>query len=271
MPIDLTNLPIVITGASSGIGEATAVACAKAGMPVVLGARREDRLAAVAGEIRASGGRALAVRCDVRSEGDCAELIERAEREFGAVYAVYANAGYGVEGAALDLTEQAWRDIFETNFWGTLHTIRPAVASMRRSGRGHVLICSSIVSKLGIPYFSAYSTTKAAQDHLGRALRHELAGVAHVSTIHPIGTDTEFSSTVSKHAGGAPRRARAPESWRQPPVRVAEAVVACLRRPKGEVWTSLPARLLAGVGTAFPGIADMVLSRKFPPSTPGPK
>lgn len=263
MTIDLRGLPIAITGASSGIGLATALACARVGMPVVLAARRIDRLDSGVKQITSAGGRAIAVPCDVTNPEDCERLMHAAEDAFGPLYSVFANAGYGIEGPVLDVPDDAMRSIFETNFYGTLHTIRPAMKRFLARKRGHVLICSSCVSKAGIPYLSAYSATKAAQDHIGRALRVEVAqsGV-HVSTVHPIGTDTEFSEVVTKKSTG-PRRARAPKAFRQTSEQVAEAVVRCLRRPKGEVWTSIPAKVVAAISVVTPGIFDWGLKRRF--------
>lgn len=261
--ITLTGKPIAITGASSGIGMVTALLCARAGMPVAIAARRIDRLEQLAIEIRRGGGRAVAVACDVAQPEDCARLIDVTNNEFGTLYAVFANAGYGVEGGVCDLTDKAWRDIFETNFWGTLNTIRPALPHMLAAGRGHVMICSSVVSKIGVPNLAAYTTTKACQDHIGRALRLELGGKVHVSTVHPIGTNTEFSQVVTEKSGNRPRTARSPEAFRQTPEDVAEAVVRCLRRPRGEVWTSTLARSLAAVSTLSPGFADFILRRHF--------
>lgn len=261
--ITLTGKPIAITGASSGIGMITALLCARAGMPVAIAARRIDRLEQLAIEIRRGGGRAVAVACDVARPEDCARLIDVTNNEFGSLYAVFANAGYGVEGGVCDLTDKAWRDIFETNFWGTLNTIRPALPHMLAAGRGHVMICSSVVSKIGVPNLAAYTTTKACQDHIGRALRLELGGKVHVSTVHPIGTNTEFSQVVTEKSGNRPRTARSPEAFRQTPEDVAEAVVRCLKWPRGEVWTSTLARTLAAVSTLSPGFADFILRRHF--------
>lgn len=262
-PIDLAGRPIAITGASSGIGMITALLCARARMPVALAARRLDRLEQLVFEIGREGGRAIAVECDVAKPADCERLIERTVSEFGGLYSVFANAGYGVEGGVCDLTDKAWRDIFEVNFWGTLNVIRPALPHMLAKGEGHVMICSSVVSKMSIPNLAAYTTTKACQDHIGRALRLELGDKVRVSTVHPIGTDTEFSQVVTEKSGNKPRTARSPETFRQTPEEVAKAVLACLRKPRGEVWTSTPARLLAAVGTAWPGFADMVLRRHY--------
>jgi len=273
MSIDLRGRPIAITGASSGIGLATAIACAREGMPVVLAARRLDKLETAVQSIRAAGGKALAVACNVDSQQDCDALIARTVQEFGSLYAIFANAGYGLDSSVLNASDEAVRAIFETNFYGTLRTIRPAIAHLQAarlpgsgSPRGHVLICSSCVSKLGIPYLSAYSATKAAQDHIGRALRIELASSSiKVSTVHPIGTSTEFGTSMRAAQGQASKSIikRTPAMFMQSPEVVARAVVRCLKRPKGEVWTSLPTRLLAGLLVAFPAATDALLKRKF--------
>lgn len=266
MPIDLTNKPIAITGASAGIGLATALACARAGMPVALAARREDLLRDAVAKINAlfPGGRAIAVVCDVTKPDDCARLIDETVRAFGSIHAVFANAGYGVECKAHEMSDQALREIFECNFYGTLNTIRPALPHFLNQKRGHVLICSSAMSKVTIPLMFAYAATKSAQDHLGRAMRIELesAGV-NVSTIHPIGTHTEFSKVLREKGGGKPRSAETSIKFKQTPEQVADAIVACLRRPKGEVWTSLPTRLLIALGTACPPLVDAILRRRY--------
>jgi short-subunit dehydrogenase len=260
----LNGLPIAITGASSGIGWSTAIACANAGMPVALGARRTDRLEELAAKIRAAGGRAIVRACDVDKPEDCRALIDATIAEFGSIYSVFANSGYGFEGMVHQSDDAAVRAIFETNFYGTLNTIWPALEHMQRAGRGHVLICSSCLSKISMPFFAAYSATKAAQDHFGRAMRHELRPLnIHVSTVHPIGTKTEFSSQVTVRTGVPGREATLPDTWKQSADYVAACIVRCLERPKGEVWPSVMARYVAALATAFPGLADAALNRKF--------
>jgi short-subunit dehydrogenase len=107
--------------------------------------------------------------------------------------------------------------------------------------------------------------SKAMQDHWARALRIELAGSGvHVSSVHPIGTTTEFfdvSAARSSTKGGLFERT--PKAFMQSPERVARAVVACLKRPRGEVWTSLPTRLALAASVAAPGVTDWLLRKKF--------
>lgn len=270
MPIDLRGKPIAITGASSGIGAATAIVCAAAGMPVAVGARRKERLAEVVEVIRKRGGQALAVETDVTSPASCAAFIDAAAREFGSLYAVYANAGYGDEIAIDAMSDERMRAIFETNFFGTLNTIRPALAHFRRNpgpDRGHILICSSCLARMAIPYYGAYSATKSAQAHIGRAMKFELApeGI-HVSTVHPIGTKTELFDLIAvrsaQNGGAAELIQHTPDRFMQTPEYVAARTLACLRRPRSEVWTGFRGgfvRFGMAVCTFAPSMGDWVL------------
>lgn len=272
MPIDLKGRVIAISGASSGIGAATALACARAGMPVALCARRADRLAAVADQCRALGVPVFTMNVDVADAGACRAFIDATVKELGGLYAVYANAGYGLEMPVMQMTDRDLRDIFEVNFWGTLNLVRPAVEHMlaqarppTRAGekappRGHVLICSSCLAKMTIPFYGAYSATKAAQAHIGRAMRLELEpqGV-HVSTVHPITTTTELFDKVKDKSGLDKVDAHAPRWLTQTADVVAHHTVACLRRPRPEVWTGFRGafvRMGMSVCTLVPGLAD---------------
>jgi NAD(P)-dependent dehydrogenase (short-subunit alcohol dehydrogenase family) len=265
--MNLTGKPIAITGASSGIGRATALACARAGMPVTVGARREDKLESLVKEITALGGRALAMRVDVDRAEDCRRLIERTIEAFGSVYAVFANAGYGIHKPVDQTTDDEFRAIFETNFYGTLNSIRPALPHMLAARSGHILVCSSCLAKLGAPFHAAYSATKAAQDHVARAMRVELkaTGVA-VSSIHPIGTRTEFFDRAEQRSTGERNALPSPPAFfMQPAERVANAVVRRLRKGRGgETWTSLPARLAFVAADLFPDLTDWALARATP-------
>ncbi|MFT5424539.1 MAG: short-subunit dehydrogenase [Phycisphaerales bacterium] len=269
MAINLAGKPIVITGASSGIGASTALACAVAGMPVAIMARRADRLEAVATHIRevdfpgsAQAAPVLTHVGDVNSPDDCLALLDRAEAEFGPVYAAFANAGYGQVRPTWDMPIDEVRAMFETNLYGSLNLLRPALDRFAERGVGHALLCSSCLSKLSIPNYGCYSATKAAQDHFGRAMRIEMKplGVA-VSTVHPIGTRTEFFEIAAK---GSPEPRPLPGERRlQPPKRVADAIVRRLRRNTGgEIWTSTPAQLAFGLANVFPRLTDLALTRR---------
>lgn len=258
--ITLSGKPIAITGASSGIGRATAMVCAASGMPVALMARRRGKLDEVATAIRAIGGTAWVFEGNVDEAGAGEAFIAGAEAALGPLHAVFANAGYGFEKATWSLDDRELRAIFETNVWGSLNVIRPALPGMIERGAGHVLLCSSCLSKIGVPMYGAYCATKAVQDHMARAMRHELrpSGVW-VSSVHPIGTRTEFFEQAGQRSGTLRLMDRRSEQFMQPPERAAKAVVACLRRPRGEVWTSATMRMALGVATMLPGLADAVI------------
>ncbi|MGD9692504.1 MAG: SDR family NAD(P)-dependent oxidoreductase [Phycisphaerales bacterium] len=269
MAKELSGLPILITGAGTGIGRATALACARAGMPVLAMGRRMEPLKALAEEgarLRdvsgAPAGRIVPYAGDVTSEEACAGAVEACRREFGGLYAAFANAGYGVERAIHEMSDRELRDIFECNFFGTMHTLRPAIPLMKEAGRGHALICSSCVSKFTLPFYGAYSATKAAQNHIARAMRLELRPYGiHVSSVHPVGTRTEFFDVVQKRSEAAKLVSHGPDWVLQRPERVARAIVKCLRRPRAEVWTSAPVRLGMAMAMPFPGVSDRVIRK----------
>jgi short-subunit dehydrogenase len=264
--IELANRPMAITGASSGIGAATAVACAQAGMPVVVAARRVDRLESLVARIRGAGGRAVAVACDVTNPEQCEAVVERTVREFGSIYGVFANAGYGEEVSMLEMPDDALRAMFETNFFGTMNVVRPAAARMAAAGAGHVIICSSCLALMSIPYYGAYCATKAAQHKIGRSMRMELESKGvHVSTVHPVGTRTEFFDTAATRSQGrSALTSHSSERFMQTPEFVAGRIVRCLRRPRAEVWTGftgLGVRLGMALCAAVPGVESFVLRR----------
>lgn len=261
--VDLRSKPIAITGASSGIGLATAWACARAGMCVTLAARRMDLLEKHAAQMRAQGHNAIAVACDVADPEACARAIDATVREFGGIYAVFANAGYGLEVAYDKASREQLRDLMETNFWGSLNAIDPALEAMKKQRDGHIIFCSSCLSKIGLPYYGAYCASKAAQDYFARAMRHELRsqGIA-VSSVHPIGTRTELFDQMQARSPDPRLTTRTPRSMMQPPERVAKAILSRLASGRGgEIWTSLPMRTALACTVLMPSLADWALAK----------
>lgn len=263
----LVDQVVLITGASSGIGAATARACARAGMHVLLHGRREDRLAQVVEEVRAAGRSAESVVGDVTERGLASRLLDAAQHHFGRFDVVFANAGYGFKKPAHLVSDAELRHIFDVNFFAACELLTEAARRLLAEQRpGHLLMCSSAVAKFTMINFSAYSATKAAQNHVCRAMRMELRphGIE-VSSVHPITTRTEFFERSAERSGRPVDPARVfdhvPRWLLQRPEQVADAVVRCLRRPKPEVWTSLAARVAAGVVTVFPRLMD-VLGRR---------
>ena len=139
---------IAITGASAGIGRATALRLARDGAALVICARRADRLDAVAAEITAAGGQALPIIADVTRAEDMNTLVARSVERFGRLDVMMCNAGFGIAGAIDDIAPDQMQKLMDINYTGTYHAARAALPLFRRQGSGHVIIVSSIVSRL---------------------------------------------------------------------------------------------------------------------------
>ncbi len=258
----IENQTIIISGASSGIGAATAVVCARAGMDVLLHGRSRERLDAVAEEVRAAGRRAEIVTGEVTQPGLAEHLLNVADETLDGFYAVFANAGIGWKKPAHEVSLDELRQIFEVNFFASYDLVCAAARRLvQREQPGHLLMCSSALAKFTMINFSAYSASKAAQNHVCRAMRMELEPHhIEVSSVHPVTTKTDFFRRSAEYTGDRTDEAalygHVPRWLLQSSEHVANAVVRCLRRPKPEVWTSFMARLAAGVVTVFPRWAD---------------
>jgi len=188
----------LITGASSGIGAATARQASGAGYRVVLAARSTDRLQALASEL---GGpeRALAVRCDVTEWEDQQALVTQALEAFGRLDVVFANAGFGAKRGFLEESVEHWKAMVLTNVYGAALTVRAAIPALRES-RGHFLLTSSVAGRRPLAG-SLYSATKFAVSAMGESLRQDLNGSGvRVTLIEPGMVDTPFFSSAPRDA-----------------------------------------------------------------------
>ena len=188
----------LITGASSGIGEATARRAAEAGYRLVLGARSHDKLTALA-EGLGGQDRVVAVRCDVRDWDDQRALASAALEAFGRIDVAWANAGFGAPRGFLESTVEHWRDMVLTNVYGAALTIRATLPALKDS-RGHLLLTGSVAGRRVLPG-SLYSSTKWAVTAMAEAARLELDGTGvRVSLIEPGMTDTPFFDKRPRNA-----------------------------------------------------------------------
>ena len=184
------NRVLLITGASSGIGAATARAAAEAGWRVVLAARSHERLRALAQELGGEA-RALAVKCDVTEWSEQQRMAEAAVSAFGQIDAAFANAGFGGARGFLADTPEHWREMVLTNVYGAALTLRATIPALKES-RGHILLTSSVAGRRVLPG-SMYSCTKHAVTAMGEAARQDLHGTGiRVTLIEPGMTDTPF-------------------------------------------------------------------------------
>src|SRR3954468_8325129 len=232
---------VAITGASAGIGRATALRLARDGAAIVACARRADRLEQLGHEIEAAGGRALTVVADVTREADMNDLVACAVERFGRLDVMICNAGFAVYGAIDDIRPDQMHKLVDVNYFGTYYATRAALPIFRRQGTGHIVMVSSIVGKRGVPFMGAYSATKFAQVGLAECLRAELIGTGiHVSVVFPVSTDTEFFDVMSRETGTDVTKAFGP---RQTVEQVADAIARAIERPVPEVYPHAKSRV----------------------------
>jgi NADP-dependent 3-hydroxy acid dehydrogenase YdfG len=185
---------LVITGASTGIGAATAHRAVEFGHRVVLAARSEDKLRDLADEL---GGedKALALRCDVTNWDDHQALVQTTLERYGRLDAYFANAGFGAKRGFLEESPEQWREMVLTNVLGVAYTIRAALPHLREQRRGHYVLTSSVAGRRALPG-SLYSATKFAVTAMGEALRQELrqqeGAEIRVTVVEPGMVDTPF-------------------------------------------------------------------------------
>jgi NADP-dependent 3-hydroxy acid dehydrogenase YdfG len=199
---------LVITGASTGIGAATARRAVEFGYRVALAARSEVKLAALREEL-GGADRALAMRSDVTSWDDQQALVARTLEEFGRMDAYFANAGFGAKRGFLEESVEHWKSMIDTNVFGAALSIRASLEHFRRQNRGHMLLTSSVAGRRALPG-SLYSATKHAVTAMGEALRAEVAETnIKVTLIEPGAVDTPFFDNPVSNALEADDIARA--------------------------------------------------------------
>lgn len=260
-PKALKDQTIVITGASSGIGLATARMAAQKGAKVVLGARDKDDLDRITAEIKKSGGKALGVVCDVTKPEDLNNLSAKAAA-FGDIDTWINNAGTSIYGYLLDTDIEEERKLFETNFWGVRIGSQIAVDQMKEHG-GVLINLGSEVSVAAQPLLGMYSATKHALKAFTDALRSELRDKEipiEVCLIRPTAIDTPFPQHAANRLDeGEPSL---PSPLYHPDV-AAEAILKCAENPQRDVYVGGPARLSAILDTFFPQVKDMMAESKM--------
>jgi NADP-dependent 3-hydroxy acid dehydrogenase YdfG len=223
---------LVITGASTGIGAATARRAVEFGHRVVLAARSEDKLQALGQEL---GGdeKAIAVRCDVTSWDDQQAVVQTTLDSFGRVDAYFANAGFGAKRGFLEESVEHWKAMIDTNVYGAALSIRASLGHFKKQGSGHLILTSSIAGRRALPG-SLYSATKHAVTAMGEALRQEIAETdIKMTLIEPGAVDTPFFDNRPSGALEADDIARAVMfALTQPPhVDVNELLIRPIHQP----------------------------------------
>src|SRR5271155_4681379 len=193
MTIDLSSQVVAVTGASSGIGEATALACARAGAAVALAARRVERIEALAQRIVEDGGRAIAVATDVGEESQSRAFVERAHSELGRLDVLVNNAGVMLLGPIENAPTAEWRRMIHANVFGVLYCTHAALPLMREQGSGHVVNVSSVAGRIASLGSGVYNLTKWGVGAFSESLRQEGVELGvRVTLIEPGAVATEL-------------------------------------------------------------------------------
>ncbi len=222
---------VAITGASSGIGRATALRLSKAGAKVVLGARGESGLMVLTDEIKAEGGEAAYRVTDVSKREDVQQLVALAQSKFGRLDVLFSNAGAMPIGPMDDLAVDDWETMVDVNIKGVLFGIAAALPVFRTQGAGHFIHTASTAARKTVPNQVVYSATKAAVLAISDGLRQELAGAIRVSTVLPGFTDTSFAEHIKNPGLQAQLRA-AGTKFAMSPDAVATAVAYLIDQPE---------------------------------------
>jgi NAD(P)-dependent dehydrogenase (short-subunit alcohol dehydrogenase family) len=255
---------VLITGASSGIGEALALEYARRGHHLALLARRDDRLSAVAVRVERAGGRALPIRCDVRDDASVQVAVGSAASQLGGLDIVVANAGFGVSARFERLTLDDYRRQFETNVFGVLRTVQASLPFLLRS-RGRLALMGSVAGYVAAAGMSPYAMSKFAVRGLADSLREEVrpAGVS-VTLISPGFVDSE----IRRVGRDGVFRENAPEpvpAWlRVPTPRAARAVVRAIDRRCPEAVITAHGKAMVLLARHAPGTIRL-LTRMLAP------
>jgi len=225
---------VAITGASSGIGEATALACAQAGAKVALGARRADRIEELAARINADGGRAVAIETDVSDEAGARAFVEGAREQLGGLHGLVNNAGLMLLGPVEGADTDHWRRMIDVNCLGLLYCTHAALPIMREEGAGHIVNLSSVAGRIAALGSAVYNLTKWGVTGFSEGLRQEaLHANVRVTVVEPGYVETELQG----HNEGNPIVMEAMEKTRQQidPLQasdIADAITHALTRPQ---------------------------------------
>jgi NADP-dependent 3-hydroxy acid dehydrogenase YdfG len=193
MSSELSSRVVAVTGASSGIGEATALACARAGASVALAARRLERIEALAQRINEEGGRAIAVQTDVGEESQARAFVERAHSELGRLDVLVNNAGVMLLGPIENAPTEEWRRMIHANVFGVLYCTHAALPLMRAQGSGHIVNVSSVAGRVANAGSGVYNMTKWGVGAFSEALRQEGVEIGvRVTLIEPGAVATEL-------------------------------------------------------------------------------
>jgi short-subunit dehydrogenase len=256
---DLRKRRLLITGASGGIGSSLARQASAAGARLLLTARSSEAVHALADELNAAGGDAIAMPADITSDTDRHRLMNAAVERFDGLDALINNAGIGSFGHFVDGSEEELRQIMEVNFFAPAELIRLAIPILSRGTQPAIVNVASMCGRRGMPAWSEYSASKYALCGLTEALRGEMVRFdIDVLLIVPGLTRSDFARHMLRHAG----KAKIPFERGMPVEDVARAILKALVRNRTETVLGTDARWILRIGRFFPRILDALLARK---------
>ncbi len=233
MTVSLAGQVALVTGASSGIGEATALALAGAGAGVALAARRRGRLDALVECIEMAGGRALALPGDVTDESVARATVDRTIAHFGRLDILVNSAGIVQAGGIADADTGEYRRVIDVNLLATLYTCKAALASMKAQGSGDIVNISSLAARKSGPLFNAYSASKHALNAMTDGMRQEVGGHGiRVCTLMPGATTTEVADSMSDAHQRTAMQAHIGREGALLPADVADTILFLLSLPR---------------------------------------
>ena len=261
---DLKGRVVMITGANSGIGKASALAFADEGCDMVICARRKPELIQVANQIKAKGRQVLAIPTDVGKEEDVRNLAEKAFAEFGRVDVAFSNAGISLNGQTHLLEKTDWEKVMNVNFYGAVHIFRHFVRPMVERREGHFVVNSSGFGLTGAPYNTLYSTSKYALVGMTECVRAELAQY-NVGVTTLCGGVVQTDIFKNAELRGFDEKARDFFNFVKgmPPEKFAKIVLNAVKKNKGFVITDAMTKYSFGFKRYFPGLWELYI-RQMP-------
>ncbi|MDA7977404.1 MAG: SDR family oxidoreductase [Pirellulales bacterium] len=262
---EIENCRAIITGASSGIGRALARALAKEHAQLVLVARRENRLKALAGELSTDGAKCEITVGDITSHEVRQACINQAVQAFGGLDLLVNNAGIGAWGYFADSDEATLRSVMEVNFFALTELTRLAIPHLQEAKQPAIVNIGSIIGHHGLPAMSEYSASKGAVRGFTESLRAELIDRVHVMLVSPATTATEFFDARSRNRAseGAEVKSKGRSRWRAKKPLSAEAVAAAtlagVRKGRREVFPGVTPKLIRLVSRFFPWLVERMV------------
>ncbi len=254
--MNLQERVVIVTGASAGIGWATALALGQAGTHVVATARRAERLQQLAEQFAPFNGRILIIPGNIQEEIFCQQLIAQTIAEFGHVDVLINNAGLGHKSNIADMSAEDVQTIWDTNVSGLLYASQAAIAQMKQQGYGRIVNVSSIVGERPLPKSGVYCASKTAVNFLSRSLRMELRPYhIDITLVYPGRTITEFGDVLLGEQGSNPS-----SLGRVNANRVAHKMVQGIKNGRSEIYITWSDWLFVQLNRHFPRLTDWLVA-----------